>query len=59
MKKKSKCCNAKIDYEGGGYTDDGIAPIEEICTKCNQMVAVNGYRQKVINPKTGREIFGI
>lgn len=54
--KLSKCCNAKIDYRGGGYEGEYICPIEDYCSECNQTLAVNGQRVKIYNPKTGKMI---
>ena len=40
--KKSKCCNAEINTRGGGYDDERICPIEDFCTKCGDILLING-----------------
>ena len=48
MKIKSKCCNAKIGTKGGGYDEKDICPIKEFCTKCKQVLLINGDKQIAI-----------
>ena len=56
FRKKSPCCNAKIDYHGGGYEGEYIHPITECCSKCNQLLAVNGQHVEIHSPRTGKII---
>ena len=59
MKKiKSICCNADIDCRGGGYDGEDICPIEDYCTKCGQILAINGssFGITIHDPKTGKII---
>ena len=42
----SVCCNADVDYRGGGYEDEYIHPIEDFCKKCGQTLEVNGSEIK-------------
>ena len=52
---KSICCNAEIDYRGGGYDGEDICPIESYCSKCSQLLAINGSRvDDIRDPKTGK-----
>ncbi len=30
----SKCCDAEVDFQGGGYIDEDVAPVIEVCKKC-------------------------
>lgn len=51
----SRCCGAEVDYDGGGYDGEDIAPVRAFCTKCKQTLAINGYQYEVelLNPITG------
>ena len=31
---KSKCCNAKIEFCGGGYDGEEIVPVYQYCANC-------------------------
>ena len=55
-KRTSKCCNAEIDFSGGGYVGEDIAPIEEYCVKCGQILSINGLKRKIYNLETGQII---
>ena len=57
-KKKSPCCNAELDYGGGGYDGERLCNIETYCKKCKQLLKINGssFGVEIINPKTGKEI---
>ena len=32
----SVCCNSEIDYQGGGYIGENIAPVFTVCEKCGE-----------------------
>lgn len=36
--RKSRCCNAEIQYGGGGYDGEDIVPVEEWCKKCHNEI---------------------
>jgi len=54
--KTSPCCQAKIDIRGGGYDDEDVCPVEDYCTKCGQVLAVNGEPSEIINIKNGKKL---
>lgn len=43
QKYKSECCNAEVDFRGGGYEGEYIHPIEEYCKKCGKLLKINGH----------------
>jgi len=55
--RKSPCCNAEIDYRGGGYDGEDICDLQDFCSKCGQLIAINGFMvDDIRNPKTGRKL---
>ena len=33
---KSKCCKARINYNGGGYDGEDVVPVVFTCSKCGK-----------------------
>lgn len=56
IKEKSKCCNAQIDVQGGGYFEKDVCPIEDVCLQCGQVLRINGREQEIFDPKTRKKI---
>ena len=38
----SKCCNAKVEFSGGGYDGEDIVPVLTRCSSCSKDPDFNG-----------------
>lgn len=45
--KKSKCCNAEVEYRGGAWSDSGSIPPETFCSKCGSECEVIEEEEEV------------
>jgi len=38
---KSKCCNAEVNYSGGGYNGEELCPVEINCLECGEKLSTD------------------